>query len=317
MENPAVIVSGLGLIGVGLIVLYISVRWARADDVSNRLTTFVSQPIDQSRRRSPILEFRERELTGSLIRRIFLPGLQNFTRLLGRMTPARTMSALEQQLRAADNPLGLGAREFYGLRVGFTFLGLAFIYLILLRLGVNQFGVVLSLLAFLVIAYLPKLWLLQRIRARQDEIRTGLPDALDMLSVCASAGLGFDQALQRVSAYWQTPVGIEFGKVVSEMEVGLSRQDALRGLSDRLDVTEMTSFVSLLIQSEQLGMSISDTLHAQSGQMRTERRFKALEEIRKVPIKMLFPMTFLILPAIFAIILGPAIPAMMEFFNNF
>ena len=317
MEIPVVIVAGLGLIGIGMIVLFISIRWARADNVSNRLGTFVSQPVAQTRRRSPLLEFRDRELTGSLIRRVLLPRFQNFIRLLGRLTPARTISNLERQLQAADNPLGLGAREFYGLRVGFTSLGFVFLYLVLLRLGINQFGIILSLLAFLVIAYLPKLWLMQRIRARQEEIRTGLPDALDMLSVCASAGLGFDQALQRVSVYWQTPVGIEFARVVSEMELGLSRKDALHSLAERLDVTEMTSFVSLLIQSEQLGMSIADTLHAQSGQMRVERRFKALEEIRKVPIKMLFPMTFLILPAIFAIILGPAIPAMLEFFNNF
>ena len=85
-----------------------------------------------------------------------------------------------------------------------------------------------------------------------------------MLSVCATAGLGFDQSLQRVSEYWDTPIGREFGRVINEMEMGLTRRDALRNLSDRLEIREIASFVALILQTEQLGMSISDTL-ARSG----------------------------------------------------
>jgi tight adherence protein C len=317
MEISVVIASGLGLIIIGFIFLFISYRWSKMDDVSQRINMFVTQTELKYQRRSPLLEFRNRELTGSLGRRVLLPTFQRIIRLLGRLTPAKGLEELDRQLQAANNPFGLGPREFYGLRIGFTSLGFVGIYIVLLRLGINQIGIILALLSFLLISYFPKIWLLRKTRARQDEIRSGLPDALDMLSVCASAGLGFDQALQRVSEYWHTPVGVEFNKLVTEMELGLSRKDALHNLAERLEVTEMTSFVSLLIQSEQLGMSIADTLLAQSGQMRTERRFKALEEIRKVPIKMLFPMTFLILPAIFAIILGPAVPALIDFFNNF
>ena len=155
-----------------------------------------------------------------------------------------------------------------------------------------------------------------RVTSRQNKVRKGLPDALDMLSVCATAGLGFDQSIQRVSEYWDTPIGREFGRVISEMEMGITRRDALRNFSDRLDIREISSFVALIIQTEQLGMSISDTLHAQAEQMRIERRHRAQEQAQKAPLKMLFPMALLIFPALLAVILGPAIPALSEVFGN-
>jgi tight adherence protein C len=137
-----------------------------------------------------------------------------------------------------------------------------------------------------------------------------------MLSVCASAGLGFDQSLQRVSEYWDTPIGHEFGRVINEMEMGLTRRDALRNLSDRLEIREISSFVALILQTEQLGMSISDTLHAQADQMRIERRYRAQEQAQKAPIKMLIPMAILIFPALLAVILGPSIPTLIEVFKT-
>jgi tight adherence protein C len=147
---------------------------------------------------------------------------------------------------------------------------------------------------------MPILWLRMKVSKRQTSIQNELPDALDMLSVCATAGLGFDQSLLRVSQHWETDLSTELSRVINEIEMGFSRQEALRNLANRLDVDELTSFVSLVLQSDQLGMSISDTLHAQSDQMRIERRYRALEKARKIPIKMLIPMTFLIFPAIFS-----------------
>ena len=155
------------------------------------------------------------------------------------------------------------------------------------------------------------------INRRQSSVQKGLADAMDMLSVCATAGLGFDQSLQRVSEYWDTPIGREFGRVINEMEMGLTRRDALRNLSDRLEIREISSFVALILQTEQLGMSISDTLHTQAEQMRIERRFHAQEQAQKAPIKMLIPMALLIFPALLAVILGPALPTLREVFNTF
>jgi tight adherence protein C len=101
------------------------------------------------------------------------------------------------------------------------------------------------------------------------------------------------------------------------MEMGISRREAMRGMADRLEVTELSSFVAIILQSEQLGSSIADTLHAQAEQMRIERRYRAEEKARTIPIKMLLPLAFLIFPAILAILLGPAIPQLLGLVQNF
>jgi tight adherence protein C len=314
-QSPLMIWVGPFLTAIGLLFVILSLRWLSTDELSRRLQEFVKEPLKGPAAWETALSVRRRELSGSFAKRILLPGFKTLGRILGRLTPASTLQTLGQQLTIAGNPLGLGAREFYGLRLAFLLLGFWLTFMIL-RPGLTTQRLMLSLLALYVCGYFPKMWLRGRVRARQNKVRKGLPDALDMLSVCAEAGLGFDQSMQRVSEYWKTPVGLEFGRVIREMEMGLSRQEALRNLANRLDITELSSFVAVIIQSDQLGMSIADTLQAQAKQMREERRFRAQEQARKVPMKMLFPMMLLILPAMFAIVLGPTIPTLSEFFNS-
>jgi tight adherence protein C len=311
------IILSIFILAGGVFVVVVGLRGLQTDDVTNRLDEYLAEA---GKKRESVLSseawaIRTRELSGTMTTRILVPMLKRLGRTLSRITPAGMMSSLDQQLTVAGNPMGIGAREFYGIRMVTSLLGIVLAYLVLNRFD----GPLYSLLAVLVLVlffFLPTLLLLRRIRHRQDTIRRGMPDALDMLSVCASAGLGFDQSLQRVSEYWRTPIGIEFGRVVLEMEMGLSRGEALRNMADRLDVVELSTFVSLILQSEQLGMSISNTLHAQAEQMRIFRRFKAEEEIRKLPNKMLIPITFCIFPSILAVILGPSIPVLMSFFTT-
>jgi tight adherence protein C len=314
-QSPLMIWIGPFLTAIGLLFLVLSLRWLSTDELSRRLQEFVKEPLKGPAAWETALSVRRRELSGSFAKRILLPGFKTLGRLFGRLTPASTLKTLGHQLTLAGNPLGLGAREFYGLRLAFLLLGFWLTFMIL-RPGLTTQRLMLSLLALYVCGYFPKMWLRGRVRARQNKVRKGLPDALDMLSVCAEAGLGFDQSMQRVSEYWKTPVGLEFGRVIREMEMGLSRQEALRNMANRLDITELSSFVAVIIQSDQLGMSIADTLHAQAKQMREERRFRAQEQARKIPMKMLFPMMLLILPAMFAIVLGPTIPTLSEFFKS-
>ena len=226
------------------------------------------------------------------------------------------MEQLRRQLYIAAYPLGLGPREFFGLRIAAIILGSLLAFLVLGR-GINQTNLLVGAVIFLWCFIFPVLWLRMIVSSRQNKLRKGLPDALDMLSVCADAGLGFDQSLQRVSENWKTSLSTEFSRVVGEMEMGVSRQAALRNLADRLDVSEISSFVSVILQSEQLGMSIADTLHAQAEQMRIERRFRAQEVARTLPIKMLIPLAFMIFPAIIAVVLGPAIPQLFELVGMF
>jgi tight adherence protein C len=309
-------ILGITFVGIGLVILIFSLRWLFRDELSPRLQTFVTDETQGAQRWSPVLNIRTRELSGSFFNRVLLPPLRKIASFLGRLTPAESIEKVSHQLYIAGDPLGLGPREFYGIRIVFTLIAV-WIAFFILRSGRTQINILLAVLVFIMLATLPVLWLRTLVRKRQDMIRRGLPDALDMLSVCAIAGLGFDQSLRRVSEHWDTPIANELGRVVSEMEMGLSRREALRNLADRLDVSELSSFVSVIIQSEQLGMSIADTLHAQAEQMRIERRFRAQEIARTIPIKMLIPLAFLIFPALIAIIMGPAVPALLELFQNF
>ena len=317
MPTFLIAIVSLAMIGIGPVLLLVSVRWfMRSDDVSERLNEYLTEPARRSRGLGSRLSVQTRELTGSLVSRLLKPWLSWIGKTFARLTPTGTMEYLTHQLVIAGNPLGLGAGEFLGIMLGFLAGGILLGFLILSR-SLERSSMFAALAVVMLSFLLPRTWLQTKIRGRQNHIRRGLPDALDMLSVCASAGLGFDQSLQRVSEYWETPVGYEFGRVVHEMEMGLSRRDALRNLADRLDLAEMSSFVSFVLQTEQLGLSISDTLHSQAEQMRILRRLRAQEQAQKVPTKMIFPMVFLIFPALLAIIMGPVVPSLLKFFENF
>jgi tight adherence protein C len=309
------IIISIALGIAGLTILVLSVRWLRSGSVSKRLVQYVENPMEDGKGRSNAVRVQPRLITGSFSSRIFTPAIRGIGRLFGRITPTGAIESLAKKLMIAGNPLGLGAREFYGISMASTLLGVYLAFLIIQR-GTTPINVALSILVLILLYSFPKVWLQGRVNSRQNKVRKGLPDALDMLSVCATAGLGFDQSLQRVSEYWDTPIGHEFGRVINEMEMGLTRRDALRNLSDRLEIREIASFVALILQTEQLGMSISDTLHAQAEQMRIERRFRAQEQAQKAPIKMLIPMALLIFPALLAVILGPAIPTLMDVFKT-
>jgi tight adherence protein C len=303
----------LGILGIAFLIL--SVRWLRSGTLSKRLSQYVEAPLEESTRRKNLVRIQPRIITGSFGSRIFVPAIRAVGRFFGRLTPAGSMENLAKQLMMAGNPLNLGAREFYGISIALTLLGV-YLAFVLYRRSTSMVNLLLCILVLILFYAGPKVYLHYTVSNRQNKVRKGLPDALDMLSVCATAGLGFDQSLQRVSEYWDTPIGHEFGRVINEMEMGLTRRDALRNLSERLDIREISSFVALIIQTEQLGMSISDTLHAQAEQMRIERRHRAQEQAQKAPIKMLIPMALLIVPALLAVILGPAIPTLMEVFGN-
>ena len=316
MELAIIGLTSVILIGAGALVALFSWRSINTDNLSTRLNEYVTEEaggIDPTR---SFIASSSRELAGSLPRRVLLPVVKSIGQFFGRLTPASQLENLRHRLTIAGNPLGLGAREFFGLRLVSILIGFL-VSLLLLRVGSSVVYWVSAAIALLVFFLLPSAWLQRKVRQRQDAVRKGLPDAMDMLSVCATAGLGFDQAIQRVSEHWNTPVGVEFGRVIHEMEMGLSRREALRNLADRLEITELSSFVAFVLQSEQLGMAISDVLHTQAGQMRAERRFRAQEQAQKIPTKMLFPMAFLIFPAILAVVLGPALPKLYNVFSSF
>ena len=301
---------GLGVILLGILAVILGMRSASTGEMDERMREFVIEPAAvQQRWPYDTLAIRRPELRGSFASRILRPFFNSIGRFLGRFTPASTVESVNKSLVAAGNPMNLGAREFYAIRLVFMLLGALMGYAFYTRMP-ERFALLMGLIVFVVFAYAPTVWLRGRIRRRRDRIKRSMPDALDMLSVCADAGLGFDQSLQRVGESWKTELGREFTRVVKEMSLGVSRAAALRGMAERLNVTELSSFVAIILQSDELGMSIADTLHSQANQMRIERRYWAQEQARKLPIKMLFPLMFLILPALFVVVLGPAIPSL-------
>ncbi len=304
----------IGLFTLGIIVLVIGFSRARGNEVSNRLNSFVAE--DQANRQEiREYEVRVRQLSGSFVARVVIPNFRHLTRFLGRITPSNSIDRIENQLMLAGYPGRLGAREFYGIQVLMLFVGI-YAGITFFTRGRDTLNLTLGVLSPAIMVLLPRVWLLSTVKRRQEKFRRALPDALDMLSVCATAGLGFDQAMQRVSDYWKSEVGDEFGRTVTEMSMGITRAEALRNLSDRVDIMELSTFVTLIIQSDQLGMSIADTLHAQADQMRLFRRLRAEEEIRKIPVKMLIPIGLFIFPAILAVVLGPSVPVLIEFLGG-
>jgi tight adherence protein C len=154
--------------------------------------------------------------------------------------------------------------------------------------------------------YFPQVWISSVITQRQRSVRKAMPDALDLLTICVEAGLGFDAAMAKVSEKWENELSLAFARVLQEINLGKLRRDALRDMAERIGIGEMTSFVAAVIQSEMLGVSMAKVLRIQSDQMRVKRRQRAEEEAHKAPIKMLIPMALLIFPSLMIVLLTPA-----------
>jgi tight adherence protein C len=160
--------------------------------------------------------------------------------------------------------------------------------------------------------FLPDLWLGNRVRERQRSIMRALPNALDLLAISVEAGLSLDAAMLEVVHKWNNPLSDEFSTVLADMKVGRSRREALRGLSHRTEVADITTFVSAVVQADEIGLSIGRTLAIQAEQIRQRQRQRAERLAREASIKMLFPLALLIFPAIFVVILAPAIPTIVD-----
>ncbi|HSR33980.1 MAG TPA: type II secretion system F family protein [Anaerolineae bacterium] len=259
------------------------------------------------------MTLEEIELSQPFSDRVIVPMVNASARFVSRFTPQRTLETTRHNLELAGNPNNWSATEFIGIR-GLSSLVLAaltFAVTMLANVGAGRqiiFTLAMGLLGF----FLPVIWLGSRIRRRQDEIVKTLPDALDLLTISVEAGLPFDGAMQRVAEKWNNEISRAFQRMLTEMRVGKSRREALRDMADRMEVPDITSFVAALIQADQLGISIAKVLRIQSEQMRIKRRQRAEEKAQQAPIKMLFPMTFLIFPTILIVILGPALLILKE-----
>lgn len=228
---------------------------------------------------------------------------------------------LNQRLIRAGRPGGLQPNEFAALQLvlGLLTVAVVVVFALLVQPSSTR-GIALSLL-FAAIAgvasyIVPKFYLSKLISNRESEAKNSLPFAIDLLVVTVEAGLGFEMALKRVSEKMEGALAEEFQRVNEEIQLGATRRQALQNLLDRLQVEELSSLVSAIIQAGEMGASVGQVLRIQADQMRTERRQSIEEQAQKAPVKMLIPMVMFIFPTIFIIIGGPIGLKLMDQFRT-
>ena len=250
----------------------------------------------------------------NFVQRVITPLWRGTLNRLGGLSFQRNVADLTARLETAGRPYGLTVLNFLGLKyvVALVFLMAG----LLLGLVVLKRTLAISALltvAFAVIGFMmPNFWLGSVIARRRAAIVRALPDALDMIVVCVEAGQSFDQALKRVSSRWFNPLTEEFNRILTEIALGRTRREALSSASERVGLPDMSNLITAVMQADQLGVSIGGVLRVQADQLRMRRRQRAEELAREASIKLLFPLVFLIFPSMFAVLLGPAIPMILQ-----
>jgi len=277
------------------------------DPLQARLAEFIQ--------RGDVTSLEEIELSQPFAQRVIIPVMNRIGEFSARFTPQKTIQTTARQFELAGNPWPIDPATFLLLRLvlGVVFGALMIAVTILYPLSdktLNNFAYIL-VGAFFGFWY-PHYTLTRKITSRQTEIRKAMPDALDLLTICVEAGLGFEAAMSKVAEKWDNQLALAFSRTLKEIQLGKVRREALKDMSDRLGIPEMTSFVAAIIQSEQLGVSLAKVLRIQADQMRVKRRQFAEEQAHKAPIKMIIPMALLIFPSILIIILTPAILQFMS-----
>jgi tight adherence protein C len=260
-------------------------------------------------------DLRNRELARPARERLVKPFYAAALALTRRYTPAGARDSIRQKLVMAGSPFGWDADRVLVAKVACLAGGMA---LGLLFLAVTGFAWPLRVAGFVAIGllgyWLPNIVLTNAVQRRQNEIRNALPDSIDLLTICVEAGLGFDAALAHVSKNTSGPLADEFYRTLQEVQLGRSRNEAMRNLAARSNVPELRAFMLAMVQADIFGVSVANVLRVQANDMRMKRRQLAEERAMKVPIKVLFPVLFCIFPALFVVILGPAVMRISEVF---
>jgi tight adherence protein C len=250
------------------------------------------------------LRFRER---------VVVPLAVKLAALTLRLNPRLTAENVRHRLLSAGLSGRVSVQMFLAAKAFFA------IFFLLLGLAISpSFGFPVGVLfagAFAAGGFaLPGIVVSGRARKRKEEIRAQLPDALDLLAVSVEAGLGFDGALDKITDQMDGALSEEFALTLGEMRIGESRHEALKKLAERVDTPEVAGFSRAIIQADQLGISLGRILKVQAADSRSRRQAAAEERAMKAPIKMLFPTVAFIFPAMFLVILGPALLNLREIF---
>lgn len=251
---------------------------------------------------------RDQELLAPMKDRTIAPLVGKLTAIGNRYTPDGYVEKVRDKLVASGNNSPDAVDRFVAIKV--VGVALAPVMVILVFGVLNMKGMMALIVAGLLGAVLifgPDAILNRRVEERQHEIRQKLADVMDLLVISVEAGLGFEQALDRVVGSVPGPLTQEFGRMLGEVRAGSSRADAMRAMEKRCDIPELRSFVLAILQADTFGVSIGRVLRAQADEMRIKRRQMAQERAQKAPVKMMIPMVFCVFPALFVVVIGPAI----------
>jgi tight adherence protein C len=291
---------GLGLLLVVAGLVYVGLRDERSGNpLDDRLAALGEREID-------VESLEQLELQLSFKDRVLIPVVERLADFTAKFTPQKQLEQSRKLIEMAG--MTTDPTQFFLLRIVLTVVGG------LVGMGIGFFALsgspIQALLAtgggIVLGNYFPVLSMTSRIQKRQAEVVKHLPDALDLLVICVEAGLGFDQAMGKVYEKWDNEMALAFGRVLREIQLGKNRKDALKDMSDRLDVPDVNSFTAAIIQAEQLGVSMAKILRVQADQMRIKRRQRAQEKAMQAPVKMMIPMVLIIFPSIWIILMGPA-----------
>lgn len=308
MAVTIIVIAAIVILIIAVVLVMIGVRDTKQDDpLQTRLADYAA--------RGETATLEEIELSQPITERIIMPLARKLGELALRFTPQNALQATATKIEMAGSPRGFDPTIFWASRFIIA-LGIGGVMIFLFSMGPegwNWFRKILVTLFFVFIGfYVPEMLLTSKIQRRQKEVRKAMPDALDLLTICVEAGLGFDGAMAKVNEKWDNELSLSFGRALKEIQLGKLRREALKDMSDRIGLPELTSFVAAVIQSEQLGVSLAKVLRIQSDQMRVKRRQLAEEAAHKAPIKMLIPMAILIFPSICIVLMTPAFLMLMQ-----
>jgi tight adherence protein C len=286
--------------------------------VAGGLYTVLSQADEKSMVRKSLRQLegyevenvRDQQLLAPIGERALAPVFTKLTSVGRRFTPVGYVDTVRKKFIQAGNGSAEAVDRFMAMRVLAVagIVPMTFFVWIWNPIGFEGMMQFIVWALFVAVAIFgPDATLNRRVAERQHELRITLPDVLDLLTISVEAGLGFEQALDRVIGAVPGPLSDEFARMLGEVRAGASRADAMRALDQRTSVPEVRSFVLAILQADTFGVSIGRVLRAQSEEMRIKRRQLAQERAQKAPVKMLIPMVFCIFPALFVVIIGPAV----------
>ncbi len=254
-----------------------------------------------------------RELDRPFSERAVAPVLTTLGSVGRSLTPDARQRTILRRLEEAGSPIGWDVQRVVSLKALGLFAAGGAVLLLWIFGGASLAVTAVVSSAMLALGwFLPDLVLSAKANSRAEQIRRDLPDAIDLLTVCVEAGLAFDGAVKQVAMNTSGPVAEEFARVLAEMVVGKSRSDAIRDMGERAHVPELSTFASAMVQADAYGVPIAEVLRVQSKESRTKRRQRAEELAQRVPVKILFPLIFCILPCIFIVVVGPALLAVAD-----